>query len=135
PCGHVPGLQSLFPESVEPAAGNIGEIECRGSIATHALRVQDEVRKVSREFTALAYVVGKACAQQRPRQRVDRRDMNAATVKRRALSTLRSEQFIAHWIVDHTDFHAPFVLESDGDTETRIAVGIVRSAVERINNP
>src|SRR5207244_8260868 len=119
--GNVPGLQTFFPKTIKPAAGNIREIKRRGAIAAHSLRVHDEVRKVPRKLATLAHVVRKACAEQRSSQAVNWRHLNAATVKRRAFAALSRKHFIPQRIIHNPHFHASFVLESDRNAEARIA--------------
>jgi len=34
---HVPGVEPKFPESIEATAGDVGEIDCRGTSAAHSM--------------------------------------------------------------------------------------------------
>src|SRR5205085_6020843 len=48
---------------------------------------------------------------------------------------LRGEEFVSQGIVDDADDYAALVFERDGDAEGRVAVRVVRRAVERVNYP
>ena len=56
-------------------------------------------------------------------------------VQKGARPLLRDEQFIQHGVVDGAKTDLPFYLQGNGDAEDRIAVGVVRRPVERIDDP
>src|SRR5262249_60952400 len=62
---HIPGSESLFPETVEAAARDISKIEGGRSIAPYPLRIHDEICKVACGLSALADIVRENPAQTR----------------------------------------------------------------------
>src|SRR5687768_2895915 len=58
-CRDVPRIETLFPEPIETAAGDIGHVDRRRSVAPDATRVQKKIRQVSREIFSLLEVVWK----------------------------------------------------------------------------
>jgi hypothetical protein len=78
--GDIPGAQALFPESIESAARNVGQIERSRTVAAHGLSAHDEIMEVAREIASVANVVWKACAEHRVIEVVNFRDTYASTV-------------------------------------------------------
>src|SRR2546428_8291182 len=133
--GHVPRMQPFLPEPVEPSASHVSQIERRRTVAAHGLRVHDEVRKMARKFSPLAYVVGKTGAEQRAGKIPDCGNVNAAPVERRALSALGREEFFAYRVVNRAQLQSSFVLQSNRNAKAGVAMRVVRGAVERVDDP
>ncbi len=106
-------MQSFFPKAVETTTGHISEVERSRSVATHRLRIHDEVREVPRELAAFAHVVGETCAEERAIQTPSRRHLNTLTIERSAISAFGGEEFVTQRIVNHANFQAPVMLQPD----------------------
>src|SRR5438132_9959894 len=69
--GHVPGLEMLFPEAVEPSRGHVAEIQRGGSKTPDATRTAEELTEERDEIAGvLVNVVWKAGDEQRLEQRL-----------------------------------------------------------------
>src|SRR5580692_2653756 len=92
---NVPLFEAELPESVRASAGDVREVECRGTGAAHALRARHEglpeCEVVAAAFTP---VVGEAGREQRQIERRDATDVNRAAVQRCAAATLRDEALL-----------------------------------------
>lgn len=134
-CGGVPALEAKFPEAVEAACGDAGEIECGGAIAADPVGAQREIVVVMNVGARLAFVYGKAGAKKTGGKRGNFGDGDFLVVERGAFAASGSEKLFVDGIVNDTgdDLIAPG--ESNGDAEARVAVGKICGAVERIDVP
>ena len=112
---NVPRVQASLPESVEPAGGDIGQIE-RG--ATHPTHIDDaghhgrEFGSESRMLRRLAEM-GNAAAEDRLGQVAAPRHSQPAIAAKRSLTLLRYVHVIVGWIVDDASDDLPFALQRD----------------------
>ena len=133
--GGVPGFQAEFPETFEAANRDAGKVESGGAIAADSVRVHGEVAVVAQVGAAFAVVNREAGAQQAGGKRFDFGDVNFVSVERGAFAASRGEEFIGDGIVDYGGDQRALLRKSEGNAETRIAVGEIGGAVERIDVP
>ncbi|HLZ13580.1 MAG TPA: hypothetical protein VKP58_13420 [Candidatus Acidoferrum sp.] len=131
----VPALEAKFPEAIEPAGRDAGEIECGGTIAAYAVGTKREIVIIMNVGAGLALVHGKAGAKKACGKRGNFRDGDSFSVEGGAFAAGGGKEFFVDGIVN--DAGEDFVLpsESDGDAEARIAVGEIGGAVERVDVP
>src|SRR5260370_2177997 len=101
-CGGVPFLKAEFPEGVEAAGGNTGEVQRGGAIAAHAVRALGEVAVVSKIRAVLAVAHGKAGAEQAGRERGVFGDVDFLAVEHGALAARGGEKFVVKRIEDRS---------------------------------
>src|SRR5229473_7719220 len=133
--GGVPLLETKFPEGVEAAGGNTGEVQRGGAIAAHAVRALGEVAVVSKIRAVLAVAHGKAGAEQACRERGVFGDVDFLAVEHGALAARGGEKFVVKRIEDRGGEKRIALGECDRDAEARISVREIRGAVERIDVP
>jgi hypothetical protein len=63
-CGSVPALEAKFPEAIEAAGGDAGEIERSRTVTANSMRAQSEVVVVVNIRAGLAFMNGKARAKE-----------------------------------------------------------------------
>src|SRR3984957_1331347 len=135
--GRVPGLESHFPEAVDAAAGNISQIQCRGTRPANPgghLRQHAEHGEVV-VGVVIVFAVRKSGGQQCALQAALLADTDAMVLQVRALAARGGEHFLAHRIVDDADLEFAALLYRDRYREHREAVQEVGGAVERIDDP
>jgi len=133
--GHIPFVQSEFPENVEAAGRHTRQIERGGAVAAHAVRAQREIPIVVNVRAGHALVRGEAGAEQAGGELVDFRDPKRLAVQCGALAARAAKQFVVVGIVDNTGDHRIALCEAHGDAEARVAVSKIGGAVERIDEP
>ena len=112
---NIPGIQATLPESVEPAGGDVSQIE-RG--AAHPTHIDDaghhsrELCSESRMLRRLAEM-GNAAAEDRLRQVAAPRHTQPAIAAKRSLTLLSHVHVIVGWIVDDASDDLPFALQRD----------------------
>ena len=99
--GRVPFLQAEFPEAVEAAGSNGGEVQRGGAIAAHPVRVLREVAIELKIRAGLAVAHGKAGAEQACRERGDFGDVDFFAVEGGAFAACGGEKFIVKRIENH----------------------------------
>ena len=80
-------------------------------------------------------VVRKAGDEQCIDQSRGRRNRQRPSVDIRSVPSLRSKQLVARRVVDCADFSAAVYLEPERRAEDRKAVGVIRGAIERVEDP
>jgi hypothetical protein len=134
-CGGVPALEAEFPEAIEAAGGNAGQIQCGGTVTAHAVRAEREIVVVMNVGAGMAFVDGKAGAEKAGGKRGDFRDGDFLAVEHGTFAACGSEKFFINGIVDDAGEDLIALREGDGDTEARVAVGEICGAVEGIDMP
>jgi acetyl-CoA carboxylase, biotin carboxylase subunit len=134
--GDIPGVELELPEPVEPAAGDIGQVQGRRPAAPDGLGPDDEpapmIQVVDR---ARPDVVGEARGQKAPAQVVDAGGPDGGLVEKGPPPGDGPEHLLPHRVVDESEDDPALALEGRGDAEDREGVGVVRRAVERIDDP
>src|SRR5882724_3451177 len=133
--GDVPAFQAKFPEAIEAARGDAGEVEGSRAIAADTVGTEREVVVVVNVGTGLAFVNGKAGAKKAGSERRNFGNGDFISVQSGAIATGSSEEFFVNWVINDTSDHFVAVGESDRDAETGIAVGEIGGSVERVNVP
>src|SRR5215468_10103711 len=131
----VPALQAKFPKTVEASRGNAGKIERGGTVAADSVGTQCEIVVVMNVGTSLAFVNGKAGAEETGGKSRNFGDGDFVAVKCCAFAAGGSVELLVNRVVNHTDKNLIVVRKSDRYTEAWVAVSEVRCAVERINVP
>ena len=88
-----------------------------------------------RETRALPHIIRKTGADHRAIQIFNRRYVNPALVQRRAPAALGGKHLVANRIVNDSDLDPVTALNPDRNAETRITVGVICGAIERIDDP
>src|ERR1700682_6412071 len=133
--GRVPFLQAKFPEAVEAAGSNGGEVQRGGAVSAHAVRVLREVAVELKIRAGLAVAHRKAGAEQACRERGVLGNSHFLAVERGAFAARGGEQFIVKRIEDHGGEKRIPLGESDRNAEAGIPMGEIRGAVERVDVP
>jgi len=131
----VPFLQVKFPEAIETAGGDRGEIERGGAVAAHAVRVLREVAIVLKIRAGFAVAHGKAGAEQAGGECGDFGDVDFFAVEGGAFAARGGEKFVVERIEDRGGEKRIPLGECDRNTEEGIPVSKIRGAVERIDVP
>ena len=132
----VPRFEFQFPESVEPAAGDVAKVERRRAAPPNALAASEKPSEESQiEIGVLAPIVGEARGEQRLVQFMDNGGSDRGFIQRRALSFDRSEALAPQRIVDQSDNDLAAELDGDRNRDLRVAVREIRRAVERVDDP
>src|SRR6266849_3047822 len=134
-CGHVPFCKAEFPEAIEAAGGNTGEIQRSGAIAAHTVRVLSEVTVVLKIGARFAVAHGKAGTKQACGKRGDFGDVDFLAVKGGAFATRGGEKFVVKRIENRGGEERIALGECNRNAEARIAMGEIRGAVKRVNVP
>src|SRR5262249_51157398 len=127
---NVPGLAVELPETVLPAGSYVGQIErTRAQPAQAANLVGNTVHLLGEAFGATGPVLNRqTAADQCPVDIATRRDSQPPVVEIGPTAFLRSEQLVAHRVVDHTGGELAVLLERYGD-------GPMRQAVQEVGRP
>ena len=134
-CGDVPAFQAKFPEAIEAACGDTGEVEGGGAIAADTVGAKREVVVVVNVGAGLAFVNGKAGAKKAGSERRNFGNGDFISVQSGAIATGSSEEFFVNGIVDDAGDDLVAVRERDRDAETGIAVREIRGPVEWVDMP
>jgi len=133
--GGIPFFKAEFPESVEAASSYIREIERRGPVAADSVGLHGEVAVILQIRRALSVVNRETGAEQTGGKCGIFRDLDFFAVERSAFPFCRGEKFIVNWIIDDSNEERAALREGNRNTKTRVAVGKICSAVERIDVP
>jgi hypothetical protein len=134
-CGDVPPLQAKFPEAIEAACGDAGEVECGGAIAADAVGTEREIVVVVNVGAGLAFVNGKPGAKQARSKRGDFGNGDFLSVQSGTFAAGSSEEFFVNWVINDAGDDLVAVRERDGNAEAGIAVGEIGGSVERVDVP
>src|SRR5438309_3509075 len=134
-CGSIPFRKPEFPEAVEAAGGDRGEIERGGAIAAYAVRALREVAIVLKIGAGFAVSYRKTGAEEAGRKRGDLGDVNFLAIQRGAFAAGGREEFVVERIENDSGEQRGSLCKRNGNAETGIAVRIVRGAVKGINVP
>ncbi len=133
--GGVPAIEAEFPEAVEAADGNGGEIEGGGAVAANTVGAEREVVIIVNIRARLTLVNGETGAKEASRERGNFGDGDFLAIEGGAFATGGGEEFFINGIVDDAGDDSVAVSEGDGHAEAGIAVGKIRGAVERVDVP
>jgi len=133
--GDVPAFQAKFPEAIEAACGDAGEVEGGGAVAADTVGAKREIVVVVNVGTGLAFVNGKAGAKKAGSKRWNFRNGEFLSVQSGTIAAGSSEKFFVNWVINDTSDDFVAVGESDRDAETGIAVREIRGAVEWVDMP
>jgi len=133
--GGVPLLEAEFPEAVEAASSDAGEVQRSGAIAAHAVRVLGEVAVVLKVRAGLAVAYRKAGAEQAGRERGVLGDVDFSAVKDGAMAARGGEKLVVKRIEDRSGENRIALGERNRDAEARISVREIGGAVERVDVP
>ena len=131
----VPAFQAKFPEAIEAARGDTGEIEGGGAIAADTVGTEREIVVVVNVGASLAFVNGKPGAKKAGSKRRNFGNGDFLSVQSGAIAAGSSEEFFVNWVINDAGDNFVGVGESDRDAETGIAVREIRGAVEWVNVP
>ena len=136
PGRHVPGREEQFPERLQPAAGDVAEVQDRRAQPPDRLGAHGQERVLGQVGPVRGPdVVGKPCDEEAPIEGAHGRDSYRLVVEGGAPSALPDPALVVARIVGHAQHDLPHMLERDGDRVDRHPVRIVRGAVERIDVP
>ena len=133
--GDIPFVEAKFPEGIEAACGDAGEIERGGAIAAHSVRALGEVTIVLKIGAGFTIANGKAGAEETRRESGVFGDVHFFAVERGAIAASGGEELVGDGIEDDSSDNSVALGERDGNAEARIAVSEVGGAVERIDVP
>ena len=133
--GDVPAFQAKFPEAIEAACGDTGEVEGGGAIAADTVGAEREIVVVVNVGAGLAFVNRKAGAKKAGSERRNFGNGDFLSVQSGAIATGGSEKFFVNWVINDTSDDFVAVGEGDRDAETGIAVGEIRGSVEWVDMP
>ena len=127
--GDVPAFQAKFPEAIEAARGDAGEVEGGGAIAADTVGAEREIVVVVNVGAGLAFVNGKAGAKKTGSKRGNLGNGNFLSVQSGAIAAGSSEEFFVNWVINDTGHDFVAVGESDRDAETGIAMSEIGGSV------
>lgn len=133
--GDVPAFQAKFPEAIEAASGDAGEVECGGTIAADTVGTEREIVVVVNVGAGLAFVHRKASAKKARSKRRNFGNEDFLSVQSGAFAAGSSKEFFVDWVVNDTSDDFVAVSECDRDAEAGIAMGEICGAVERVHVP
>src|SRR5262249_6226165 len=131
----VPTFQTKFPETIEAACGNAGEIKCGGAVAADTVGTQSEIVIVVNIRTCQTLVNGKTGAEKACRESRDFGDGDSVAVEGCTFAAGGSVELLVNRVVNHTDKNLIALSKGNGNTETRVAMGEICCAVERVDVP
>src|SRR6478735_3449476 len=113
--GNVPGVQASLPEGVEPARGDISEVERGAAHPPHIDDPRHDGRKLSLESRMLRRLakMGNAAAENGLRQVAAPRDSQPAIAAKGPLALLCDIHVVVGRIVDNASDDLPFALQRD----------------------
>src|SRR5690606_15301672 len=100
PRGGVPGVQAQLPEAVQPAGGDVAEVERRGPGAAHAVHLRQDAREHLEVELDAVLDVGEAGAEQRPADVGGGAHRQRAAVQPRAAALRGGEELVPLGVVD-----------------------------------
>src|SRR5215510_4289511 len=132
----IPGAEPQPPVPIEPARGDPGEVEHRRAHAPDAASAQAEGTILGEvRVGRLANPVGKARGEQALVEDRGPRDGERRAVDRGPRAALGHEQLVVAGIEHHAEGDARGFLQGDRHRPDGYAMGVVRGAVERIDDP
>src|SRR5215467_6302171 len=134
-CGDVPLVETEFPEGVEAARSDAGEIEGGGTVAADAVRALGEFPVVLEIRAELAVARGKSGAKQTCGQRGDFGDGDFFAVTRCAFAARGGVELVVERIENYGSEERVALGKGDGNGEAGIVVREICSAVERVDIP
>src|SRR5882757_11007615 len=135
PRGHVPSVETKFPEGFEAAGGHAGEIESGGTVAADPVRAEREIPIVVNVGAGHALVRGKSGAKQAGRERFNLGDTDRPAVEGGAFAASRRKKFISNGVVHYAGQNRIALRQRDRDAEAGIAVREIRRAIQWIDVP
>src|SRR5439155_6399389 len=100
--GHIPWLQTEFPEQIQAAARNKSQVERGGTRAPHSMRGHGEL-VIEMDVDVMApLAAGKSRGPQAVGKTAGARDVNAAMIEIRPAAALGGEHLLVDRVVDHT---------------------------------
>lgn len=133
--GGVPGLQAKFPEAVEAAGGDAGEIERGGAIAADSVRALSEFAVVLKIGAGFAVAHGETGAEEAGGNGGYFGDVHSFAVEECAFAAGGGEEFVVEGIENDGGEKFAGLGERNGNAEARVAMGEVGGAVEGIDVP
>src|SRR5919112_107857 len=131
----VPGVAPALVVGVEPPRRDVAKVEGGRPEPPHALRAYREAPEEVEGCWHLFAVVGKPRDDQRPHELLRLRYAYALVVEPGTAATLGDEGLPSHRIVHHAGDDLASLLQRYGDGEYRQPVGVVRGAVEGVDDP
>ncbi|MNO64475.1 hypothetical protein D3C76_552030 [compost metagenome] len=135
---HVPFRQAGFPERIETAGGDIGQVQAGGASAADAGSLADQAAEHAQVVVQVVHLVvaeWEASAQQCAFQALAWADAQAAAVQLGAATTGGGEFFLAHWVQNHGVLEAATVFAGNADGKVRDATQEVGGAIEGVDDP
>src|SRR3954470_7123990 len=133
---HVPGRKAELPERIEPAAGDVGEVERRGARAAYAGAGPHHRLQLARtKIEARHLLERKAGADERIAEARQGGDADAAVIEEGTAALGGGEKLVARRVVDHRMRKGAAVPDADRHAVLRKAMDEVGRAVERIDDP
>ena len=133
--GHVPGIETEFPERVEPAAGDIGQVDRRRPGAADAVRRHGHLVIEVDVHVVMTLAAGEAGGGEAIGEARRLRHVNAAVVQPCSRSALGREHFSMERVIDHARDQLARALQAERDVEHGKCVREVGGAVQRIDVP
>src|SRR6266568_4000427 len=133
---HVPGREAHFPEAVEPAGRDVGDVEGRGARAPDARGARGKLAEHGEVFVeTLEIAEGKSGADQGFVQKHAPGNAHAPLVQIGAASAGRRKQLVFRRIEDHALSEDDLVAKCDRHRVLWKAVDEIGGAVERVDDP
>src|SRR3989304_5137789 len=129
PCRKIPRRQAQLPIGIEPAGGNISQVERRRAESAHRQRTLRQVGQQGEGVVrVLPQVVREPGDQQALLERRGRRDVDGLAVEGGPPTSDGAEHLVTHRIIDDAELEYAVSLATDRDGEMRQAVGGVGRA-------
>ena len=136
PRRHVPGHEPQLPEGVQPAAGQVAEVQGRGAAPAHAARHLDEPPQRGKVALHEAGLLeGESGAHQGHAEIRHAGDADRLPVAPGPLAPEGLEELAGGRVQDHGDSQPLPVHAGDGDGVLRVAVEPVGRAVQGVDDP
>ena len=134
-CGDVPTFQAKFPEAIEAARGDAGEVKGSGAIAADTVGAEREIVVVVNVGAGLAFVNRKAGAKKAGSERGDFGNGDFLSVQNSTFAASGGKELFIDGVVNDTGDDVVAVRECDRDAEAGIAVSKICGAVEWVDVP
>ena len=129
-------MKPLLPEPIEPAGGDIAEIECCRSQPAYRPGARYERPKQTDDFVGrLMHIVRKTGAQQGVNEVGASRHCERGTIETGPTAPLRHEQLLPAWVEHDTQLDLAIDLQRQRATEDGQTVCIVHGPVDRVEHP
>jgi hypothetical protein len=133
--GHVPGAELEFPEAIEAAAGDVGQIDGGGAGAADAVGDHGELVVEVDVDIEVAALGGEAGAEEGVFDGFGLGDADGLAVQEGAGAAFGGEHFVAGAVVDDSGDEFTVFFEGQGGVVDGVAVGEVGGAVEGVDVP